>query len=449
MSTTAAQTFPLTYREAEMHTLARWIAAGQSGSVVGLPGCGRSNLLEFLCSRREVLFTYIGKHEPITLIPMNLLMLPANDAATFYRALLRAFYQAGEYCPATLREHLARLYWANLEKQDPFLSQSALYEILLQFQREGERAILVLNYFHQFVQEATPKTLSALRGLRDTFKHTLSFIIGTTQEVAYLPEPEALGELYDLLDRNVCWVGALSEADARNLIARASIDVAQPEEDEIRVLLALSGQFPALLHWLSRWRLTIGHALPSANWDTHLLEEGGVQRRLEKLWRGLTQEEQFTLAALNTQAIGLDEDQERLLLRLARKGVCHINGNVWEIRGTLLAEYTKCVGPNSRGLIWMEPTTLEIFQGKLPVRDLTPLEAELLRYFIAHPGRPQDKETLITHLWPGKEHKMNDNDVQQLVSRLRKKVDTEPPQYIITWKHRPGGYQFYPEGRPG
>jgi hypothetical protein len=35
---------PATYRSKEMQTIARWILAGESGSVVGLAGCGRSNL---------------------------------------------------------------------------------------------------------------------------------------------------------------------------------------------------------------------------------------------------------------------------------------------------------------------------------------------------------------------------------------------------------------------
>ena len=43
------QTLPVTYRAREVKQIADWIAQGESGSVLGLPGVGRSTFLNFLC----------------------------------------------------------------------------------------------------------------------------------------------------------------------------------------------------------------------------------------------------------------------------------------------------------------------------------------------------------------------------------------------------------------
>ena len=54
-----------------------------------------------------------------------------------------------------------------------------------------------------------------LRGLRDSFKTTLSYLIGLRHEVAYIRSPAELGELYEIVDTYQCWLGAMERDDAR------------------------------------------------------------------------------------------------------------------------------------------------------------------------------------------------------------------------------------------
>ena len=49
------QGYAANYRADEMQTLASWILAGASGSVIGLSGIGKTNLLNFLSHRPDVL----------------------------------------------------------------------------------------------------------------------------------------------------------------------------------------------------------------------------------------------------------------------------------------------------------------------------------------------------------------------------------------------------------
>lgn len=459
--------FPSTYRQLEIQRLACWINAGQSGSVIGLPGCGRSNLLEFLCSHPALCRTATSADFPaMALIPINLYTLPALDMTTFYRGMLRAFYHAAPTFIPDLQVATARFYREHIAAQDPFLPQSALYELLLLFQQSQTRVVLVLNHLDDFLLEASPKITDTLRGLRDTFRHTLCIIAGMSQEVAYLPRPELVGELYELLDRNVCWVGVMTDADAEALLLRATATASSPPTTaEICAMSRLAGNFPVLLHSIAQWWGNLPAMLPVNQWAAALSVENNVVYRLRKMWNGLTQEEQFVLAELHAiqsrfpparkphqeshaARQTLQQRHYPLLTRMAQKGVCCQREGQWKIQGELFAAYVQEMGTVSRGRIWLEPETQTIYQGLTPVKDLTPLENRLLVYLIKHPYRPHEKDDLIAYLWEEQESAMVDNDLQQLIYRLRKKVDTMPPYYILTWKGRPGGYQFYPEGRP-
>ena len=187
MSSHTWENYPSSYRAREIKTLANWIAAGESGSVVGLSGCGRSNLLGFLCHRSDVLQGYLPDQiAPVAIIPVDIYNLPANDLSSLYRTILHAFYWVRARFSPALQQIITDLYLENRAEQDPFLPQMALYDLLLEFLNQQTQVVLVLNRFDRFCQTATPQMLNTLRGLRDSFRDTLSYIVGMLQEVIYL-----------------------------------------------------------------------------------------------------------------------------------------------------------------------------------------------------------------------------------------------------------------------
>ena len=96
------------------------------------------------------------------------------------------------------------------------------FDLLAAVELEQGRLVLILDQFDRFCQTASPELTMLLRALRDSFKETLSYLVGMRQAAMYMSEPEVLGELYQLLDTHVCWVGAMQQDDAR-LIDRARI----------------------------------------------------------------------------------------------------------------------------------------------------------------------------------------------------------------------------------
>jgi hypothetical protein len=312
--------------------------------------------------------------------------------------------------------------------------------------------------------------VNTLRGLRDDFKDTLCFLAGLTHEVAYLPDPALLGDMYELLDNYVCWVGALERLDALHLIHTATRSAAAPPtEPDIAALLALTGGYPALLRAACYWWLTTAARPPQADWLQVLLAERNIQHRLASIWAGLTQEEQFVVSELQKLhhkapaggQPGLVERkvqefaaaQPALLSQLAAKGVCRTGPGGWVIAAELLAAYVAGVEGRGRGRIWLDPQTGEIYQGQTLLQDLTALERAVLTFLSRHPRLSHTKTDLIVNAWPDelRQQGVSDNSLYQLISSLRKAIEPNPslPVYLVTWRGRPeGGYQFFPEGIP-
>ncbi|MCB0166740.1 MAG: winged helix-turn-helix domain-containing protein [Anaerolineae bacterium] len=484
----AIENIPVTYRAKEMGRVCHWLRAGESGSVVGLSGCGQNNFLNFLCHRPDALRPYLGDEaDQMAVIPVDLNHLPTNDTVTLYLVILRAFYWVSDRLPSSLREAVTELYREHRATQNPFLAQSALYETLRAFRAEGIRATLALYHFDDFCQEADPRLFATLRGLRDSYKEMLSFIVGMHKEVIYLPDPEALGEMYTLLDGHVCWIGPMNEEDSRLVINQGLYAASESLADnELQAILDLSGGFPVLLRFITAWCVQQNPKPPPEQWLNLLANDHLFEHRFKRLWSGLTEEEQSALydaVCMEMQRVQeagddreqieqiinqIDETYGAVLTGLITKGICVRTERGWQIKSKLWAEYIERIGPGARGRIWIEKNTEVIYQGNTPLEDITPLEKTLLQILILNPHKSHTYDTLIDTVWPKADDDESDTmhrrtgrksnnwnkdktDLQALIMRVRKKIgdDSGDPHYIVNWRGRPeGGYRFYPEGRP-
>jgi hypothetical protein len=477
-----------TYRASELRTLAGWIAAGASGSVVGLIGCGRSNFLRFLCEQPAALQSYLADaSQVVVLVPVDLYDLPNNNLADLYRTILHAFYWVRERLTPPLAQIAADLYAEHRAIVDPFLTQKALYELLLAFQHAHVGVVLVMNRFDHFYETSTPQMVNTLRGLRDRFRGTLSYIVGMRQEVAYLPDPSTLGDMYELFAGHMCYVGAMTDDDSRHMLADVlRVSPTPPSDAEVEAMLRLSGGFPSLLKAIGQWWMLAPQRPPApADWLAALLDHAAIQHRLARLWQGLTQEEKLALSEIHKQhalnwhaqerggAMGAAATTSRryangaeaqplpgmslgrsisIVQRLAAKGCCARDGAGWRVNGELLAAFIARLAGRIRGQIWVDDSARMIYQGQQPINDLTPLEYNILRFLISHPRMRHTSDTIIDNAWPEDENKeaVTPNNLQVHISSIRKKIEPNPaaPRFLITWHGRPGGYQFFPEGKP-
>jgi len=457
-----------TYRAKEMQMLANWILSGVSGSVVGMGGAGKSNLMRFLCDYPNALESYLPNgSQTVMVIEVDLNNLPANDLATLYRVILRSFYENRARFDAEIQVFMTQLYRENRASLDPFLSQSALRELLLYVQQHNIRVVLLLDRFDKFYESVTSELTDTLRGLRDRFKYNLSYIVGMRQEVVYLENPQLLGELYEILDTHVCWVGPMNEADARRMI-REEIRSDALNDSQIKHLLRVTGGYPALLKAACHaWITTLQH-LPEEEWIDVLLAKHSMQYRLSEIWGGLTQEEQQALSELQKWTLennnivskkknkkianelqNLAKAHRHALERLKMKGLCQTEEIGWHIFSDLFSAYIENNEEQGRGKIWLDRKSQILYQGQNALNDLTPKERELLLFLAKHPHARHTHNDLIKNIWPEvlNPDGVSTESLYKVISDLRQKIEPNrsKPSYIVTLR---GGYQFFPEGRP-
>jgi len=189
------------------------------------------------------------------------------------------------------------------------------------------------------------------------------------------------------------------------------------------------------------------------------LAERSIQARIEEIWAGLTQEERQALSEVQKRraragARKVERHHRYALSGLADKGLCRRTGDGWCILSDLFAAYVTDAEGQSNGKIWLDETTDELYQGQTLLGDLSPLERAVLHFLVRHPRVRHAKTDLIVSTWPDELRRqgVTDDSLYQVIKELRKRIEPNPTQpcYIVTWRGRPeGGYQFFPEGRPG
>ena len=462
------QQYPTIYRAREMKAIVRWIQAGESGSIIGLAGGGKSNFMGFFCHRPEVLQSYLPEHAGrVVPVLVDLNNLPSDDLATLYRVMLRSLYEARDQFAAideslsvTIEQHYRKVE----DKTDPFLSQSALREVLFSIQQYAIRLVMVMDRFDQFCRKAAAQVLDNIRGLRDTFKHTLSYLVGLRHPLAYLRSPVELAELYEILDIHHCWLGAMAEEDARWVIGQVESSMSITfDTSQVEQLVYLTGGYPALLRAASLWLARQSQVPPLETWETCLSADKSINNRLDEIWQGLTGEEEAVLPTLS-MALNLSSASERreslrqieelyqsALTNLVDKGLCLKTEEGWRTFSPLFARFAAGVESTNLGKIWRTDLNINrFFRGEKELNGLKPQDHKLLHFFFNHLNeQPFSLDAIKDGAWPDDyDEGISDMTVQQAIRQLRKSIEANPakPRYVLT--ERGLGYRFYPEGAP-
>lgn len=455
--------YPPTYRAREVKQIADWIRAGESGSLIGLAGAGKSNLLGFLCQQPEVVAEQLGvETSQVALIHVDLNNLPVYDLATFFRVILRSLHEIRQTLNDRFHAPIETLYRKVEDKTDPFLSQSAIRELLLLFREYNTRLVLILDPFDYFCQKAPTLVLDNLRGLRDSFKTTLSYIIGLRRQVSYLRDPLELGELYEIIDTHQCWLGAMESDDARWVIGQVESATGQAfDQETIDQLIELTGGYPALLKPASFWRVKASPLPPVKEWKHHLVSEPSIANRLYDIRIGLTGEEESALsvleAALNEKSVDnrrkalrqIEEKYGATLDKLAAKRLCEPTKKGWQLFSPLFALFVSQMEGVSAGRIWYDRRTGRFWQGERELHSLSSRDNDLLRHFLTYPLSAHSVDDLIEAAWQEDYNEgVSREAVQQAIRHLRKQIEPNPakPCYLVT-EHKVG-YRFFPEGAP-
>ena len=438
--------YTLTYRAAEVRQVMNWIGAGESGCLLGLRGAGKSNFLRFIL-RQEVRARYLGPAEAdFTIIYVDLLALAQPAEWAVYELLLdRLLGQLRLLGPARESiEEITKLYQEVIRAKDALIGQRAIERCLALICQKSGRIVLLLDEFEAIFGHLDPALFRFLRAIRDTRKERLSYIVVATEELAELRDDLAgIDHFYRLVSRNVCGLGPYNEADARQMLrylaGRRSLPLS--EQGETR-LIELSGGHASLLKSLLSLCRDANQEGDPAKLAEALLEKAAIRERCQRVWASLSAS---TQAALLTLAAG-GQIEQQVNERLKRRGLIRASQAKMELFSPIFAGFVRQQAPAVAEHILISRSPRRVQLEERRIEDLTGLEFELLCYLYERQGRVCATDEIIENVYRKQHAQMtggvSDEALQQLISRLRAKIepDRSQPRYILTVRGE--GYKF-------
>lgn len=250
------ESYPASYRAAEVTALRKAARAGDCSAVIGLSGSGKSNLLGFL--------SYRGRQEG----DPDFILVDCN--------------RLPEAVPGALFDLLA-------EALDGSAFELKELEVLLASRLEENPAglCLILDRFDA-LSSVGSAIYANLRALRDRHKYQLSLIVGMRRPL------DAGNELAELFFGNTLWLGPLTRADAlwsaRQFSERRSLGW---DEATLLRLYELTLGYPAWLRAACE-----AHAASCPLETEALLSHPAVQRRLSEFQSDEPSAEDLRLSGL-------------------------------------------------------------------------------------------------------------------------------------------------------
>jgi DNA-binding winged helix-turn-helix (wHTH) protein len=430
------------FRLAETQQLFACIRAGESASVVGVSGAGKSNLFNHLCDA-QTQAAYLGEDAArMIIVRVNFHYAPDLTDRTIYSLILEqlelldgdgarwgltpeVFTAVGEQ-----HERLLAAGSDSLQVQRhfklalrPFLSPPAQRHL-----------ILLLDQFDDVCREAEPRIFMNLRGLREAYKNRLSYVTFTRDLLPDLADMDlAREEFYELLALNVIGLRPYTPTDAHSLLQRIAGRYGLPvDEATAKRLIRLSGGHAGLLRaaYLAVARRETRLPDDDETAVPALLQTAGVFMECEKLWRGLSRQERKLLAA-SAHGLPVDTASEAAKRPLQIKGILTADDPP-AIFAPLFARYARNQEAEWERPFYLDEAARQVWVMNKRQATLSAIEFRLLQALYHRPGEILSNNDLISAGWPHVQEGVSDVALHARISGLRKKIEADPqnPRFL-------------------
>lgn len=426
----------LTFRRELVAPVATALRGGESCSLVGISGMGKSNLVQFL-RRSDVQAQYFGDR-PSWLIPID------THGLVFDPQLPQEFVVAELMIHRLIREaeqhlisadtiaEMAQLHTILVTQPSALLALRYLERICGKLiEGHGIRLIFMFDQFEDIWARCEPRLFLNLRALRDEFKYQLAYLVMTRNRLPLVRERSsqdsaAVEAFWELFSSHCYGIGAYSPQDAEDMlrrIDRRSSGPLKPTSQEIA--LSASGRHPGLLraiYWVLHAQDTQTIS-PSA-----LIQQPTIWSECQKIWNDLSEDEQELLYHIsNGERVSSRADGP--LAELYIRGV--LVGQPLTIFAPVFAEFVRRQRVLEEAGISLDPDSRQVWRdGILIAERLTPLEFTLLEYLVQNAGRICSRDELMQALYGEEMYNRNDERLETVLRRLRKSLNDS--SYIVT-----------------
>jgi hypothetical protein len=432
--------YPETTLHEEIEKLLGFVRGGNSCQLLGLPGVGRSDLLEFLAYNKQIRDKHLGdksKYVHFVLVDFSEMRnRPLVDVVKFLFLGLADSLRAREM-------------WEEYERvNDSFREALSFNDELVLFQElkmaidflalERKLTLIFLfTMFEEYIPTVDKEFFRNLRILRNRVKYRFSVIFSLTRPLESLVDPLLLSDYYEYVAGHWVYIRFYDDVSTNFLLSYLEKLTGKKLDKKVHAkILELTGGYAKIT------RLAIEACLAADRKETRdlegfLLEQNSIKAALAEIWLELSPAEQSDILLNSFEDPVVDKYLEDSGL---------IKGKVIQI--PLFATYVRTPAVLPKGKeekIVFDENTNSIRKGEAVLSDnLTSSEFRLLRYLLQNPERVIERDEIIAIVWEGVKSTagITDQAVDQLIFRLRRKIEEDPnsPQYLQTVKGR--GFRF-------
>lgn len=420
--------YPADTLKDELSKVVSFITKGASCQVLGLPGVGKSRLLRLLAYNRSVRELHLGTDQAKShFIYMDFSEIkgrPLTDATKFI--LISLIYSLSERGMIEESNQINSSLKEALEFNDELILFQALKKSIDYLTLEKEiRIVFLIDRLESYSQDITEQFFNNLKVLRNRAKYQFACIFALTRPLDMTVDRNVLAEFYEHVVGNTVFIqlAGPDEKDFRlDYIEKVTNKKDSDTRKEILILTGGHGKLAKI-----SYEAVLSESKTPENLSEFLLGHRQVRGALSELWKYFTPQEQATLK--NTSRA-----EDETVQFLTHIGIL----NDGKISIPLFTTFIASIKEEKEVFSFDEDRN-EIYKGTINLTDvLTPSEFRLLKHLIINVGRICGKEEIITAVWRDTAtfEGVTDQALDQIVYRLRKKVETDPnsPQYIQTIK---------------
>jgi len=431
--------YPADSRFAEIEQLLALIKDGKSAQLIGMPGVGRGNLCKFLVYNHNIRVKHLGDAQTqFHFVFINFAEVknrPLGDVFKFI--FLELVSSLHERHVEDLFEKTDALFKKSLSyKDDLVLFQGLKDAIDFLVHEKNLHIIFLFERLEQYIPILTDDFFVHLRSLRERAKYKFSVVFSVTRPLEDSIEPKVLADFYEFFAGHTVY---LSLTDSHGIKFRinylqqlAGKKIPQKQLDD---LLSITGGHGKLMR-LGAEALLVTEKMPENQeaLEAFLLSQKTIQGALFELKSFLTPSELHVLSQI---ANGQNPTEQSVFLQ--NIGLL-TSANVFTIplfAKNLAAQHSD----KNTAHITYDSTTDTIRRDDMVISEnLTAAEFRLLKYLLEHQEAILDRETIISSVWKDTATTagVTDQALDQLIFRLRKKIEEDPnnPKYIQTVKGR-------------
>lgn len=429
------------FRKTEAKRIFGWARAGESASIIGISGVGKSNLFNHLRDPQTQAM-YLGELDTDTiLIRANFHFVPDYTDRTVYSLILEQLEMLeGEKDRLGLTEEtvaeISRLHEKMLDAGDDVLKVQRYFKLAVRqlLANSSRRLVIMCDQFDGVYQEAEPRFFANLRGLREAYKYRISYILFTRDMLPNLVEtdPER-EEFYELAASNVMGLRPYTLPDTHSLLQRIAQRNQLPLPEGLpEILYQLTGGHAGLLRavYLAALEHDLVLSLGSSTIVEPLLQISSVHIECEKIWESLSSREHRVLLFLQ-DGLPLDSGERPYVRQLQLKGVLS-DDTPPAVFSPIFTGYIQEQEPVWEQSLYFDEASRQVWVLGRPVPALTRLEYRLFHLLYERKDQVVSKDELIAAGWPAAKGGVSDEALIAAVARLRRKIEPDPksPRFI-------------------